>query len=74
MWQQQKTGQGCADSEPIEEEDLTRMALIDGMKDRSLAGKALAENYELKIMIDPMKTRECSKVNVVGMRVENYET
>ena len=31
------------DSEPIKEEDLTRMAAIGGMKDRSLARKALAE-------------------------------
>lgn len=57
-----------ADTEPIKETDLTRMALIGGMKDRSLAEKALAENYELKTTIDTMKTRESSKANAVAMR------
>ena len=57
-----------ADSVPIKEEDLTRMALIGGMKDRSLAEKALAENYNLKTTIDTMKTRECSKANAMAMR------
>ena len=57
-----------ADSVPIKEEDLTRMALIGGMKDRSLAEKALAENYDLKTTIATMKTRECSKANAVAMR------
>ena len=46
---------------PIKETDLTRMALIGGMKDRSLAEKALADNYDLKTTIDTMKTRESSK-------------
>ena len=57
-----------ADIVPIKEEDLTRMALIGGMKDRSLAEKALAENYNLKTTIDTMKTRESSKANAVAMR------
>ena len=57
-----------ADTVPIKETDLTRMALIGGMKDRSLAEKALAENYELKTTIDTMKTRESSKANAVAMR------
>ena len=57
-----------ADSVPIKEEDLTRMALIGGMKDRSLAEKALAENYDLKTTIATIKTRECSKANAVAMR------
>ena len=57
-----------ADSVPIKEEDLTRMALIGGMKDRSLAEKALAENYNLKTTIDTMKTIESSKANAVAMR------
>ena len=57
-----------ADVVPIKEEDLTRMALIGGMKDRSLAEKALAENYNLKTTIDTMKTRESSKANAVAMR------
>ena len=57
-----------ADTEPIKETDLARMALIGGMKDRSLAEKALAENYELKTTIETMKTRESSKANAVAMR------
>ena len=57
-----------ADTEPIKETDLSRMALIGGMKDRSLAEKALAENYELKTTIDTMKTRESSKANALAMR------
>ena len=57
-----------ADSEPIKETDLTRMALIGGMKDRNLAEKALAENYELKTTIETMKTRESSKANALAMR------
>ena len=57
-----------ADTEPIKETDLARMALIGGMKDRSLAEKALAENCELKTTIETMKTRESSKANAVAMR------
>ena len=57
-----------ADTEPIKETDLARMALIGGMKDRSLAEKALAENYELKTTIETMKTRESIKANAVAMR------
>ena len=80
-----------ADSEAIKEEDLTRMALmvggrialIGGMKDRSLVEKALAANYDLKTTIDTMKTRECSRAVrglaggtelVKGRKVENYKT
>ena len=33
-----------ADTEPIAETDLKRMALIGGMKDRALAEKALAHD------------------------------
>ena len=36
------------DVEPIKEEDLIRMALIGGMKDRGLAEKALAEKYNFR--------------------------
>ena len=50
-----------AESETIMEENLTRMALIGGMNDRSLVEKALAVNYDLKTTIDTMKTRECSR-------------
>ena len=52
----------------IKETDLARMALIGGMKDRSLAENALSENYELKTSIETMKYRESSKANAVAMR------
>ena len=57
-----------AHTQPVTEEDLVRMALIGGMRDRTLAEKALAENYNLKTTITVMKTRETSKANAVAMR------
>ena len=36
-----------ANTQPITEENLVRMALVDGMRDRALAEKALAEKYTL---------------------------
>ena len=57
-----------ANTQPITEEDLVRMALIGGMRDRTLAEKVLAENYNLKTTITVMKTRETSKANAVAMR------
>ena len=66
------------------------MALFGGIKDKSLAERVLAENYDLKTTIDTMKIRECSRANAVAMRglaedtelvkrvkgrkVENYDT
>ena len=63
------------------------MALFGGIKDKCLAERVLAENYDLKTTIDTMKIRECSRANAVAMRglaedtelvkgrkLENYDT
>ena len=63
-----------ADTEPITETDLKRMALIGGMKDRALAEKALAEKYDLKTTIETMQTRETSKANATAMRGLSADT
>ena len=52
----------------MKEEDLLMMALFGGIKDKSLAERVLAENYDLKTTIDTIKIRECSRANAVAMR------
>ena len=46
------------DETPLTEEDLKRMALIAGFRDRTLAEKCLAEGYDLKQVITTGITRE----------------
>jgi hypothetical protein len=52
----------------ITEDDLARMALIAGFRDRNLAEKALAEEYDLKTTIQVAVTRETSKANAKAMQ------
>ena len=55
---------------PITEEDLKRLALIAGFKDRSLAEKCLGEEYDLKQVIATAITRESSKANAEAVKVQ----
>ena len=52
---------------PLASADMQRMSLIAGMKDRTLAEKAIAEEYTLKQVIQGGVTRETSKSNVEAM-------
>ena len=56
------------EEQPITGDDLKRMSLIAGMKDRTLAEKAMAEEYSLTDLIKTAITRETSKANVEAMR------
>ena len=44
-------------------DDLKRMSLIAGMKDRTLAEKAIAEGYSLQQVIQAGVNRESSRAN-----------
>ena len=57
-----------ADKQRITEDDLVRMALIAGFRDRSLAEKVLAEKYSLKTTVELAVTRENSKANARAMQ------
>ena len=60
---------------PITEDDLKRMALIAGFKDRTLAEKCLGEEYDLKQVVATAITRESSKANAEAVKVqENSST
>ena len=48
----------------ITEGDLTRMPLIEGIKDRLFTEKVLAENINLKNSVRLMIQRETSKANI----------
>ena len=52
----------------ITSDDLKRISLIAGIKDRTLAEKALAEEYNLKQVIQAAANRENSKANVEAMQ------
>ena len=54
----------------ITEDDLKRLALITGFKDRSLAEKCLGEEYDLRQVIAMAITRESSKSNAEAVRVQ----
>jgi hypothetical protein len=60
-----------ANEKRITEDDLVRMSLIRGFKDKNLAEKALAEEYDLKTTIQVAATRENSKANVAAMQAKN---
>ena len=53
----------------ITEDDLKRLALIAGFKDRTLAEKCLGEEYDLRQVIATAITRESSKANVEAVKV-----
>merc|ERR1712015_202836 len=54
----------------ITEDDLKRLALIAGFKDRSLAEKCLGEEYDLRQVIATAVTRESSKANAEAVKVQ----
>ena len=56
------------EEERITGNDLKRMSLLAGLKDRTLAEKALAEEYSLKQIIQAAVNRESSKANVEAMQ------
>ena len=64
----------CRANDPvITEDDLLRICLIVAFKDRILAEKALAENYDLKTTIQVAVTRESSKSNARAMQGKGGE-
>ena len=56
------------EEQPITSADLQRMSLIAGIKDRTLAEKALTEGYTLKQLITAAINRESSRANVEAMQ------
>ena len=60
-----------ADEERITGDDLKRMSLIAGMKDRKLAEKCIGEEYTLKQVIQAGVNRENSKANVEAMQAKS---
>ena len=54
----------------ITEDDLKRLALIAGFKDRTLAEKCLGEEYDLRQVIATTLTRESSKANAEAVRLQ----
>ena len=58
----------CHSSERLTEEDLKRIGLLAGIKDRSLAEKAIAEDLTLKQIIQAATNRESSKINAEAIR------
>ena len=57
---------------PLNSHDMQRMSLIAGMKDRTLAEKAIAEEYTLKQVIQAGVNRESSKANVEAMQARPH--
>ena len=62
------------EDEPLTGDDLKRISLLAGMKDRSLAEKAIAEEYTLDKLIQAGINRESSRANVEAMQTKNTET
>ena len=58
----------CQAEERLTGEDLKRISILAGLKDRTLAEKALAEEYTLKTIIQAAINRESSKANAEGLR------
>ena len=58
------------DEQALTGEDLKRISLIAGMRDRTLAEKALAEEFSLTDIIKAGITREASKANVDAIRTK----
>ena len=56
------------EEQPLNSADLQRMSLIAGMRDRTLAEKAIAEEYSLTQVIQAGVNRESSKANVEAMQ------
>ena len=62
------------DDESLTGDDLKRISLLAGMKDRSLAEKAIAEEYTLEKLIQAGINRESSRANVEAMHTKPTET
>ena len=62
------------EDEPLTGDDLKRISLLAGMKDRSLAEKAIAEEYTLERLIQAGINRESSRANVEAMHTKPTET
>ena len=63
-----------ADEQRITSDDLKRMALIAGMKDRTLAEKAIGEEFSLKQVIQVGLNKESSRSNVDAMQNKKQST
>ena len=64
----------CMTWEPLTNDDLKRISLLAGIKDRSLAEKALAEEYTLKQVIQMAINREGSRANAEALRAKSALT
>ena len=62
------------DEDRITGDDLKRISLIAGMKDRTLAEKAIAEEYNLQQVIQAGVNRESSRANVEAMQARPTST
>ena len=58
----------CHSWETLTGEDMKRISLLGGLKDRTLAEKALAEEYSLKQIIQAAVNRESSRANAEALR------
>ena len=58
----------CHSWQQLTSEDLKRISLLGCLKDRTLAEKALAEEYGLKQIIQAAVNRESSRANVEAIR------
>ena len=58
----------CTTWEPLTGDDLKRISLLAGIKDRTLAEKALAEEYSLKQVIQMAINRESLRANAEALR------
>ena len=54
----------CRMEEALTGDDLKRMSILSGMKDRHLAEKAIAEEFDLQQLIQSAINRESSKANL----------
>ena len=57
-----------AAQEPLNNDDLKRISLLAGIKDRSLAEKAMAEEYTLRQLCQAAINREDSRENAEALR------
>lgn len=62
------------DTKIFTRDDAIRVAALSGMKDRSLAEKALAEKYSLQTLISVGSTRETSKATAEAMAGKGVST
>ena len=58
----------CHNWESLTREDMKRISLLGGLRDRTLAEKAMAEEYTLKQLIQAAVNRESSKANAEALQ------